>query len=139
MWNLEKPVPCRRSHPEVFLGKGILKICSKFTGEHPCRRVISIKLKSNFVEITLRHGCSPVNLLHIFRTPLDDCSWPCSWKFDILLMKPWWIYLFCYPLFPFILCMYCMRSIHLIECALYREILHVLSYRMIIQLNSSRK
>ena len=27
-------------------------------------------LKShNFIEITLRHGCSPVNLLHIFRTP----------------------------------------------------------------------
>ena len=24
---------------------------------------------SNFIEITLRHGCSPVNLLHIFRTP----------------------------------------------------------------------
>ena len=26
----------RSSHPEVFLGKGVLKICSKFTGEHPC-------------------------------------------------------------------------------------------------------
>ena len=24
---------------------------------------------SNFIEIPLRHGCSPVNLLHIFRTP----------------------------------------------------------------------
>ena len=23
----------------------------------------------NFIEITLRHGCSPVNVLHIFRTP----------------------------------------------------------------------
>ena len=22
--------------PEVFLGKGVLKICSKFTEEHPC-------------------------------------------------------------------------------------------------------
>ena len=33
------------------------------------RSVISIKLQSNFIEITLRHGCSPVNLLHIFRTP----------------------------------------------------------------------
>ena len=28
-----------------------------------------IKLQSNFIEITLRHGCSPVNLLHIFKTP----------------------------------------------------------------------
>ena len=25
--------------------------------------------KCDFIEITLRHGCSPVNLLHIFRTP----------------------------------------------------------------------
>ena len=25
---------------------------------------------NNFIVITLRHGCSPVNLLHIFRTPL---------------------------------------------------------------------
>ena len=24
----------RSSRPEVFLGKGVLKICSKFTGEH---------------------------------------------------------------------------------------------------------
>ena len=40
------------------------EICSKFTGEQPCRSGISIKLYS-----TLRHGCSPVNLLYIFRTP----------------------------------------------------------------------
>ena len=53
----------------MFLRKSILKIWSKFTGEHPCRSVISIKLQSNFIEITLRHGCSPVNSLHIFRTP----------------------------------------------------------------------
>ena len=26
----------RNSHSEVFLGKCVLKICSKFTGEHPC-------------------------------------------------------------------------------------------------------
>ena len=57
----------RSSYPKVFLGKGVLKICSKFTGDHPCRSVISIKLQSNFNEIALRHGCSPVNLLHIFR------------------------------------------------------------------------
>ena len=50
---------------EVFLGKGVLKKCSKFTVEHSCRSVISI---SNFIEITLGHGCFPVNLLHIFRT-----------------------------------------------------------------------
>ena len=27
------------------------------------------KLLCSFIEITLRHGCSPANLLHIFRTP----------------------------------------------------------------------
>ena len=31
-------------------------------------RSFFLKLISNFIEITLRHGCSPVNLLHIFRT-----------------------------------------------------------------------
>ena len=58
----------RSSHREVFLGKVVLKMCSKFTGEQPCRSVISIKLLCNFIEITLRHDCSPVNLLHTFRT-----------------------------------------------------------------------
>ena len=28
-----------------------------------------MKMQSNFIEIALRHGCSPVSLLHIFRTP----------------------------------------------------------------------
>ena len=31
--------------------------------------MISKKFQSNFIKITLRHECSPVNLLHIFRTP----------------------------------------------------------------------
>ena len=55
--------------PKVFLRKGILKICSKFTGEHPYRSVISIQLQSNFIEIAIRHEYSPVNLLLILRTP----------------------------------------------------------------------
>ena len=50
----------RNSPTEVFLGKGVLKICRKSTGEHPCRSAISIKLQSNFIEITLHHGSSPV-------------------------------------------------------------------------------
>ena len=33
---------------EVYLGKGVLKKCSKFTGEDPCRSVISIKLLAHF-------------------------------------------------------------------------------------------
>ena len=59
----------RSSRPEVFLKKGVLKICSKLTGEHPCRSAVSVKFQCKFIEIMLRHGCSPVNLLHIFRTP----------------------------------------------------------------------
>ena len=67
----------RSSHLEVFLGKGFLKVWCKFTGEHPCRSVISIKLQSNVIEIALRHGFSPVDLLHIFRTPFprDTSGW----------------------------------------------------------------
>ena len=49
--------------------KGVLKIYSIFTREHPCQSMISIKLQTNSIEITLRYGCSTVNLLHIFRTP----------------------------------------------------------------------
>ena len=33
----------------VLLVKGIIKMSSKFTGEHPCQSVISIKLESNFI------------------------------------------------------------------------------------------
>ena len=47
----------------MLLQKGVLKICNKFTGEHPCPSAIS----SSFIEITLWQGCSPVNLLPIFR------------------------------------------------------------------------
>ena len=53
----------RSSRPEVFSGKGALKICSKFT-ESRCRSVISMNLHCNFIEITLRHGFPSVNLLY---------------------------------------------------------------------------
>ena len=44
---------------QVFLGKGVLKICNKFKGEHSCRKAISLKLyatllKSHFsMDVTL--------------------------------------------------------------------------------------
>ena len=47
------------------LKKRCSEISSKFTEEHPCQSAISVKLLSIFIEITLQHGCSPVNLLHI--------------------------------------------------------------------------
>ena len=75
------PSLCRsQSHPEVFPEKGLLKICSKFKGEHPCRSAISIKLQSNFIEITLFHGVF-LKIYCIFsenfflRKPLVDCFW----------------------------------------------------------------
>ena len=36
--------------------------------------VISIKLLCNFIEIVLPHGCSPINLMHIFRTPFPETT-----------------------------------------------------------------
>ena len=75
-------LPNKSSHPEVVLGKGVLKLRSKFTGEHPCRSVISTKLQSNFIQ----HGCSPENLLNIFGTPLTKNTSGLSlyqrWKTD---------------------------------------------------------
>ena len=66
----------RSSGPDVFLGKGVLKICNKFTEEHLCQSEISIKLQSNFIEIALWHGCSPLNLWHIFGAPfLKEHLW----------------------------------------------------------------
>ena len=62
----------RSSDPGVFLVKGLLKMCSKFTRKHPSRSAISINLLCNFIEIALRHGCSPVNLQHIFRTHVNN-------------------------------------------------------------------
>ena len=39
----------KTSCPEVFFRKGVLKMWSQFTGEHPCRSTISITLQSNLL------------------------------------------------------------------------------------------
>ena len=62
----------QKQYPEVFLGKGVLKICNRFTGEHPCR------------SITLRHGFSPVNLLHIFLTDFPNNTSAVSEHFNVI-------------------------------------------------------
>ena len=54
----------RNSPPEVFW-----KYAANLQENTQCGSVISIKLQNNFIEITLRYECSPVNLLNIFRTP----------------------------------------------------------------------
>ena len=69
LWSCKiKNFQSRNSPQEVFLRKAVLKICRKFTGELPCLSVISVKLLCTFIEITLCHGCSPVNFLQFFRT-----------------------------------------------------------------------
>ena len=71
-------------------------MCNKFTGEHPCRSVISTKLLCSFIEIALRHECS-VNLLHIFRTPFPKNTYgvqesPISWfKKLTILLSVWFL------------------------------------------------
>ena len=50
----------------------------KVLKKHPSRSVLrkrcSENLQSNFIEITLRHGCSPVNLLYISKTPFPKST-----------------------------------------------------------------
>ena len=56
----------RRNPPDVFLRKNVLKISSKFTGERQCQSATSI----------INKVCSPLNLLHIFRTSFPrNTSW----------------------------------------------------------------
>ena len=57
---------CRSSHLEVFFGKRVQKICSIFTGEHLCWSAIM----GLYWNCTSAWVFVPVNLLHIFRTPL---------------------------------------------------------------------
>ena len=84
----------RTSPPEVFLGKAFLKMCSRFTGEHPCRsapllkwlywnhtltwvfpqhppqRIFSLLEEDHFFKIDLgTRLVFPVNLLHVYRIP----------------------------------------------------------------------
>ena len=44
----------RSSPSEVLLGKGVLKICSKFTGEQPCQSAVSIKLHPTQIHIIFK-------------------------------------------------------------------------------------
>ena len=85
----------RSRHPDLFLRKGVLKICSKFTWEHHCQSAISIKFLCNFLTIAFGLGVrSPVNLLHIFRTPflrtaLGGCFWKLKLCFCVWTRMTW--------------------------------------------------
>ena len=45
------------------------KVFSKYAANLQENTHIEVRFQSNFIEMALRHWCSPVNLLHIFRTP----------------------------------------------------------------------
>ena len=57
--------------------RGILRNRCSENIQQIYRRTRMSKLRSKFIEITLRRGCSPVTLLHIFRTvfPKNTSGW----------------------------------------------------------------
>ena len=66
-----------RSSPEVLLGKDLLKICSKFAGEQPCRSVMSIKLlcirellwvRKKYCPVSIQMHLTFVNVILLNRT-----------------------------------------------------------------------
>ena len=66
-WNFAESKTIRSSRPEGFLGKGVLKIRSKFTGDYPCWSAISIKFNNVFQSFSIK--------FFFIRTPLDGCFW----------------------------------------------------------------
>ena len=81
--NLEIINSNRGSHLDVFLGKGVLKICSKFTGEHPCRSVI-LQFYLNHTSAWLFFCKFAAYFQNTFRTPgLVNICVTFSASFDI--------------------------------------------------------
>ena len=72
-------ISIRFSRPEVFLRKGVLKICSKSTGEHPFREVWfqysceTTLLKLHFVTGVLLYICCIFSEHLFLGTPLGCC------------------------------------------------------------------
>ena len=62
--------------PELSLTKAVLKICSKFKGEHPCRSVIL--LKSHLHMGVLLYICWIMSEQLLMRARLEDCFWKTS-------------------------------------------------------------
>ena len=49
--------------------------------------MISINLQRKFIEVTLWHGCSPVDLLHIFSTPFLEAASVCMTKGEAVVRR----------------------------------------------------
>ena len=85
-----------RNRPlEVILWETVLKIWSKSEGGHQCRSVTSIKLLCIYMEITLRHRCSLVNLLHVLK--------------DLFIRTP--LKVFCFCMFKLWFLCFCITSL----------------------------
>ena len=72
----------RSSHPEVFLGKGVLKICSKFIGEYPCRSEICAFSEHLFLGTPL-DGCFVISCHQLHQNIMHLSRW--------ILHKIWYI------------------------------------------------
>ena len=66
--------PYRRSHPDVFCKKGILRNFTKFTGKHLCQSLFFNKVAglrpATLLKKRLWHRCFPANFVKFLRTPL---------------------------------------------------------------------
>ena len=73
------------NHPEEFLRKDVLKICSKFTAEHPCRSTISIKfVKQLYWNCTSAWVFSCKFAAYFQNTFYQDHLWVAASVFSIL-------------------------------------------------------
>ena len=75
---------CRSSRPDVFLGNGVLKIYSKFTGVPKCdfnKSCFATLLKPHFGMSVLLYICCIFSERLFLKTPLGGCFCTCK---DIL-------------------------------------------------------
>ena len=74
LWRLALNAFKQTQPPKVFLRKGVLKICSKFAGEHPCQSVISVKLQSSENTFSQEHLWVAAFVLKALRVTLVATS-----------------------------------------------------------------
>ena len=66
---------CQKQPSKGVLMKGCSNNMQQIYRRTPMPKCDFNKVENNFIEIALGHGCSFVNLLHIFRTHLDGYFW----------------------------------------------------------------
>ena len=85
------------THDILYTAQNLKDFFSKCDHIRMKQRIWSYLLKKSlmenfiFIEITLWHGCSPVNLLHIFRTPFlkNTSRWLLLFFFFNVLFNSW--------------------------------------------------